>query len=238
MTRTIDAQLVEEALAEIALVDTGGQMAKVIEDARHEACISRHCEYDVKPASLALLITGSDKACETLAKAYTKALYGLGLIDGKAGNPASKTIDWTGQICDNEASRTMQEQSWASRKMTEAGKAARSGTLVIRDIHRKPYEGSPDEAEASGPALKGALEAVTEFVTKGTWGPRTPVVVLTGPEVETRAFIAATPELAKLFNNKSVYADACPPLPEVYSTELESPITTRRPLTFKPRNIS
>lgn len=238
MTRTIDIQLVEEALADIAAVDTGGQMAKVIEEARHEACISRHCEYDVKPESLALLITGNDKACETLAKAYTKALCGLGLIDGKAGRAASKTIDWTDQICDNEASRTMQERSWASRKIMEAGKAARSGTLVINDIHRKPYEGSPDEAEAWEPALKGGLEALQTIVTGETWGPRTPVVVLTGPEAETRAFVAATPELAKLFNLKSVYADACPPLPEVYSTALESPITARRPLAFKPRNIS
>jgi len=236
MTRTVDIKLVEEALAEIAAVDTGGQMAKVIEEARHEACISRHCEYDVKPESLALVITGNDKACETLAKAYTKALCGLGLIDGKAGKPRSKSIDWTRHICDNEASRTLQEQSWASRKIMEAGKAARGGTLVIRNIHEKPYEGSPDEAEASAPALKGALEAVTEFVTKDTWGPRTPVVIMTGPEAETRAFIAEAGKLTNLFNCKSVYADACPPLPEVYSTELESPITARRPLVFKPRN--
>lgn len=237
MTRTIDAQLVEKALRDCAPFDQGGQMAKVIEGMRHEACIARHCEYDIKPADLALLITGDETACEALAKAYTTALYGLGLIDGIAGNPASKTIDWTGEICDMGASRAMIEHSWASGKITAAGKAARSGTLVINGIHQKPYEGCVDEEESAPAALRGGLEALTKIVTEETWGPRTPVVILTGPEAETRAFIAATPELASLFNSKTVYADAGLPPPEVYPTALESPITARRPLAFKPRNI-
>ena len=233
MARTLNAELVEEALRDCAPFDHGGQMAKAIENMRHEACIAQHCEYEIKPADLAILVTGDEKACDALAKAYTKALYGLRLIDGKA----STTIDWVHQICDNEASRTLQERSWAGRKVMEAGKAARSGTLVIHGIHRKPYEGSPDEAEASEPALRGGLEALAKIITEETWGPRTPVVILTGPEAETRAFIAATPELTSLFNGKSVYADAGLPPPEVYPTALESPITARRPLAFKPRNI-
>jgi len=128
--------------------------------------------------------------------------------------------------------------AWLAPHYQELGlSAARSGTLVIHGIHRKPYEGSPDEAEASEPALRGGLEALAKIITEETWGPRTPVVILTGPEAETRAFIAATPELTSLFNGKSVYADAGLPPPEVYPTALESPITARRPLAFKPRNI-
>lgn len=236
---TPDPHLVASALLDIAPYDQGGEMAAVIKRVGQAAESARTLGIDtVSRQNLALVITGSEEACAVLSKAYAKALHGYGLVYGKGAGPVVNSIDWTDQICDNEASRTLQEHGWANTKMYEAKDEAEGGTLVIRDIHRKPYEGSPDEAESAPPAEKGGLQAISTFMTDYAEEEYIPVVVLTGPDRETRDYLAKTPELSSLFKRAVVHADAAPLTAAAYSTQLESPVALRSPLKLKARSPS
>jgi hypothetical protein len=232
-----DPQLIAEAYRDIAAYDQGGQMAARLERLEKIVQSGRDLGVDtVSRKSLSLIITGDEKSCEILANAYAKALHGLGVTYGKGSGPVINSIDWTAQICDPEATRTLQEHSWANTKMYEAKDEAEGGVLVIRNIHEPPYAGFPDEEEATPKALAGGLQAVSTFMNDYAEEDYIPVIVLTGPGKETGEFLSKNPDLASYFNGKAVRADAAPPSLPVYNTHLETPVTVRSPLKLKPRS--
>ena len=232
---TVDTQLINEALEDIRPHDGYGDMAKKIKRLGDVAAMVTQFGVDVVDRkSLATIVIGDDAAAvETLAKAYAKALRGYGLVGGKNGNdaPVIHSIDWTSTLEDICATRQMIEQSWAAGKIEEAGAKAQGGTLIIRDIHKKPYAGYPDEEDATPKALKGGLDKLKSLMSEAATGENdTPVLVLVGPKAGIVEFIRENPEMKEFFNNTAMRA--APP-PRDMPLELEAAITVGRPLALK-----